>query len=160
MRERLGALRRLVALYGVVEEMHSAELQRRTAAVREVQQAIGTQWEVARSARMNGREALTLGDPMGWTMAETLREKADWKRRRLDEIRLGREELSDVAKEQYDASRLKSEQVKRVVERVRERIEMEEGRRLQGTSDDRFLARRRWTDAQDKMREDVQIKAS
>ncbi len=35
MKSRLEGLKRLVSLYGGVEEMHSTELQRRTAAVRE-----------------------------------------------------------------------------------------------------------------------------
>lgn len=160
MRDRLATLKRLVSLYGVVEEMHSVELQRMTAAVNEAQQAIGVQQQVVRSARFNGRDALTAGDRMGWTMAETLRETAGWKRRRLDEIRLEREGLNDAAREQYVASRLKSEQMKRVVDRVAERIKTEEERRAQAVSDDRFLARRRWTDARDEWRIDAEMKAS
>lgn len=160
MRARLATLKRLVNLYGVVEEMHSVELQRTTAAVREADQAIGVQHEVARLARFHGRDALTAGDRMGWTMAETLRETAGRKRRRLDEIRLEREGLSDAAREQYVASRLKNEQMKRVVDRVAERIEMEEERRTQAVSDDRFLARRRWKDARDERRADAQMKVS
>lgn len=143
MRARLATLKRLVRLYGVVEEMHSVELQRMTAAVLEAQQAIGVQHEAVRAARFDGRDALNAGDRMGWTMAETLRETAGWKRRRLEEIRLELEGLSDAAKEQYVASRLKSEQMKCVVDREAERMEIEEGRRTQAASDDRFLARRR-----------------
>ena len=146
MRARMDALKRLAALYGVVEELHSVELQRATAALREARQAIGAQQDRARSARGDGRMAVTLGDRMGRTAAEVLGERADWKRRRLDEIRVGREELNDSAREQYVASRLKSEQIRRVVERVNERVESEERRRRQAASDDRFLARRRWTD--------------
>ena len=41
MQTRLKTLQRLVSLYAAVEEMHSTELQRMTAAVREAQQAIG-----------------------------------------------------------------------------------------------------------------------
>jgi hypothetical protein len=160
MRTRLATLKRLVTLYGVVEEMHSAELQRMMAAVREAQQAIGVQQEVVRSAGVDGRDALIVGDSMGRTMAEILRETAGWKRRRLEDIRLEREGLSDAAREQYVASRLKSEQMKRVVEGVTERMEIEEGRRMQAASDDRFLARRRWTDARDELRVDAQMKAS
>ena len=78
--------------------------------------------------------AVTLGDRMGRTAAEVLGERADWKRRRLDEIRVGREELNDSAREQYVASRLKSEQIRRVVERVNERVESEERRRRQAAS--------------------------
>lgn len=160
MRGRLETWKRLVALYGVVEEMRSAELQRMTAAVREAQQAIGVQRDVVQSARVDGREALTAGDRMGWSMAETLQATAEWKSCRLEDIRLEREGLSNVAREQYVASRLRSEQMKRAAEHVAEQIETEEGRRMQASSDDRFLARRRWTDARDEYREDDQMKAS
>src|ERR1700733_2229616 len=152
MQPRLQTLKRLVTLYGVVEEMHSVELQRMTAAVREAQQAIGVQQQVARSARFDGRDALMADDRMGWEIAETQRESAGWKRRRLEQIRSEREVLSDAAREQYVVSRLKSEQMKRLAEGVALRAEIEEGRRVQAASDDRFLARRRWSDAQGRIR--------
>ena len=160
MRTRLHGLKRLAALYGAVEEMHSVDLQRRMSAVREAQRAIGVQHKAAQTAGLHGREALTAGDRMGWTMAETLRQIAGSKRRRLEEIRLERESLSEEAKEQYIASRLKSEQIKCVVEQVRERVENEEQRRTQAVSDDRFLARRRWTEQQTEQHADEQMKAS
>ena len=160
MRPRLQTLKRLVTWYGVVEEMHSVELQRMTAAVREAQQAIGVQQQAARSARVDGRDALMADDRMGWEIAETQRESAGWKRRRLEQIRSEREVLSDEAREQYVVSRLKSEQMKRLAEGVALRAEIEEGRRLQAASDDRFLARRRWSDAQGRIRDGQQIKTS
>ena len=64
MQTRLETLQRLVTLYAAVEEMHSTELQRMASAVREAQQAIGMEQEVARSARTNGRGALLTGDRM------------------------------------------------------------------------------------------------
>ena len=82
MQPRLQTLKRLVSLYGVVEEMHSVELQRMRAAVREAQQAIEVQQQVASSARLDGRGALMASDRMGWEIAETHEENAGWKRRR------------------------------------------------------------------------------
>ncbi len=152
MLPRLQTLKRLVTLYGVVEEMHSAELQRTAAAVHEAQQAIGVQQRVARSARFDGRDALIADDRMGWEIAETQAESAGWKRRRLEQIRLEREVLKDAAREQYVASRLKSEQMQRLAQDVAVKAEIEDGRRMQAASDDRFLARRQWNDAQDRMR--------
>jgi hypothetical protein len=153
MRPRLETLQRLVALYSVVEEMHSTELKRMTAAVREAQQAIEVAQEVARSARVDGRGAILAGDQMSWRMAETQQETAAWQRRGLEQVRLERDELNDAAREQYVASRLKREQIQRVFDDIAARSEVEEGRRTQATSDDRFLARRRWTDAREKMRD-------
>jgi hypothetical protein len=152
MLPRLQTLKRLVTLYGVVEEMHSAELQRTAAAVHEAQRAIGVQQRVARSARFDGRDALIADDRMGWEIAETQAESAGWKRRRLEQIRLEREVLKDAAREQYVASRLKSEQMQRLAQGVAVKAEIEDGRRMQAASDDRFLARRRWNDTQDRMR--------
>lgn len=154
MRPRLKAMKRLMALYGLVEEAHSAELQRTTAAVREAQQAIGIQMDVARSARIDGRRALRAGDCIGWTAAEALREATGSKRRRLEAIRLERQSLSDGAREKYAASRLKSEQMKRVVARVMEQSEVEECRKAQAISDDRFLARRHRVDVRGDARAD------
>jgi len=160
MQTRLETLQRLVTLYAAVEEMHSTELQRMASAVREAQQAIGIEQEVARSARINGRGALLAGDRVSWMMAETQQETAAWRRRRLEQIRLEREELNEAAREQYVASRLKREQIKRVYDDIAVRMEIEEGRRLQAASDDRFLARRRWTDTRERMRDNPRMKAS
>jgi hypothetical protein len=160
MRTRLDTLRRLVVLYAAVEEMHSTELQRIAAAVREAQQAIGMEQEVARSARINGRGALLEGDSVGWMMAETRHETAARRRRGLERIRLEREELNEAAREQYVASRLKREQINRVFDDIAARMNIEEERRIQAAADDRFLARRRWTDSQEKRRDDPRMKVS
>jgi hypothetical protein len=160
MQSKLETLQRLVTLYAAVEEMHSTELQRMTAAVREARQVIRAEQEVARMARLDGRGALLAGDRMSWTMAETQQETAAWRRRGLEQIRVEREELSEAAREQYVASRLKREQIRRVFDDIAARLEIEEGRRLQAASDDRFLARRRWTDAREKTRDKQQMKAS
>jgi hypothetical protein len=153
MLPRLQTLKRLVTLYGIVEEMYSLELRQMTAAVHEAQQAIGVQQQVVRSARSDGREALMADDRVGWEIAQTQQDSAGWKRRRLEQIRSEREVLNDAAREQYVASRLKSEQMRRLADGVALREEIEGGRRLQAASDDRFLARRRWSDTRDRTRE-------
>jgi hypothetical protein len=160
MQTRLETLQRLATLYAAVEEMHSTELQRMASAVRETQQAIEIEQEVARSARMDGRGALLAEDRVSWMVAETQQETAAWRRRGLEQIRLEREELNEAAREQYVASRLKREQIKRVFDDIAVRMEIEDVRRLQADSDDRFLARRRWTDARERMRDNQRMKAS
>jgi hypothetical protein len=160
MSTRLETLQRLMNLYAAVEQMHSTELQRLTTAVREAQHAIAVEQSATQAARIDGRKALTEGDRVGWMMSETQKETAEWKRQRLEEIRVDRQELSDAAREQYVASRLKKEQMKRVFEEMETRAQMEEGRRVQSSSDDLFLSRRRWTDAQENTEEREQMKAS
>jgi hypothetical protein len=159
MQPRLETLRRLVNLYTAVEEMHSTELHRMTTAVREAQQAVVAEQQIMQSAKADGRDALLDGDDAGRVMADTRQETAGLRRKALDGIRLEREDLSDAAREQYVASRLKREQIKRVFDDIAARIEIEEKRRTQASSDDRFLARRRWTDAQTKLRDDREMKA-
>ena len=100
MSTRLETLQRLMNLYTAVEQMHSTELQRLTTAVREAQQAIAVEQSVAQTARIDGREALTAGDRVGWMMAETQQETAGWRTQRLEEIRVERQELNDAAREQ------------------------------------------------------------
>jgi hypothetical protein len=151
MQSRLTALKRLVALYEIVEEMHSAELQRLTAAVNETHAAIERQQDAIHSACLDSREALMTEDRMGWVSAETRRRSSGWKRRRLDQIHVERVALNDAAREQYIASRLKSEQMKRVVEGIESHLKIEWERRSQAASDDRFLSRRRWSDTRERM---------
>jgi hypothetical protein len=153
MQTRLETLQRLVTLYAVVEEMHSTELQRMASAVRQAQRAIGVEQEVARSARMDARGALLSEERMDWMSAQTRHEAAAGRRRGLERVRLEREDLNEAAREQYVASRLKREQIKRVFDDIAARLDIEKERRSQAASDDRFLARRRWTDSQEKKRE-------
>lgn len=155
---KLETLQRLVTLYAVVEEMHSVELQRMTAAVREAEQAIGVERNIAQIARRNEREALVSGDSFDRISAETQQEKAASRRGRIEDVRQEREELNEAAREQYVASRLKREQMKRVLDEIACRREIEENRRVQAASDDRFLARRRWSDMQRQSLAGEQIK--
>ena len=145
MRTRLETLARLARMYTLVEEMHSAELQRMSAAVGEAEQAIEVEQQIAHRARVAVCGALVGGDAVGRRMAETQQEMAAWRKTRLEEIRAEREERKVAAKEEYAASRLKKEQMERVLEEIAGRLEIEEARRMQAVSDDRFLARQRWS---------------
>ncbi len=149
MHSRLRRLKRIAALYGVVERMHSVELQRAAAAVRETELAIEAQRMVVRAAGFDERAALVMEDRIGWSLAEMQRGIAEWKGERLEEIRLKREELSEVARERYATSRLKSEQMTQVVDGVAARAEVEEERRVQSLTDDRFLSRKIWMQSRD-----------
>jgi hypothetical protein len=154
MRPRVETLKRVEALYGIVEEMHFAELQRMTASLREVQEAIDQQRRSASSARLDSRNALMREDRLGWEIADAQRAASGWKRLWLDNIRGEREALCDAARVRYVASQLKNEQMKRLIESIIARTEVERGRRMQAMSDDRFLTRKRWTDMQNRLRTD------
>jgi hypothetical protein len=160
MHARLAALKRLMSLYGNIEELRSASLERALLAVQEADQAIGAEEECARASSSHGRDALLAGDPLGVALARTQRETAEWRQQRLQEIRLERQILKDEARKQYLASRLQSEQMKYVVDNAAARAEMEAGRKMQAALDDRFLARRRWSDAQDQLQITAEISSS
>jgi hypothetical protein len=147
---RLQSLKRLVALYGAVEVLHSTELQRITAAVREAQQSVSREQTIEMSARKDGHAALCSSDRIGWKMADTQQEAAASRRDLFEQMRRDRIVLRDAAMEQYVASRLKREQIKRLQDDIVRGIAAEQSRHVQAASDDRFLARRRWTDARDK----------
>lgn len=149
MHSRLKTWNRLKTLYESLESMRLTELRQKTAALREVERSIEMQHRMARSARFDGRDALVLGDRMSWEVAEVQRRSVGSKLRQLDQIHVERESLNDEAREQYVASRIKSEQMKSVAKSVAEQVEIEAGRRVQAASDDRFLARRRWREIRD-----------
>lgn len=160
MHSRLAALKRLMSLYGGIEEMHSAALERATMAVREAEQAIGAEGERARSSSARGRDALMAGDPLGLAAARMQGEIAEWRQQRLQEVRLEREMLEEQARRQYAASRLQREQMKYVVESTETQMEVEAGRKMQAALDDRFLARRRWSDTREQLRASIEISSS
>lgn len=148
MRQRLGMLCRIATLYGVMEEMRRSELEGTVAAVREAEEAIAVQRSAVLSARLDGREALAAGDRLGWMAADKRREVAGRRSLGLEEVRVKRETASEVARQQYLASRIESEQMKRVRDSVARTVEIYESRRMQAIVDDRFLSRRLWMDAQ------------
>jgi len=160
MHARLAGLKRLMSLYGDIEEMHSSGLQRAMLAVQEAELAIGAEDEKARSSSSRGRDALVAGDPLGLAAARTQREIAEWRQERLQDLRLEREMLKNEARKQYLASRMQREQMRYVVDNAATQAEVEAGRKMQAALDDRFLARRRWSDAQDQLLIKAEISSS
>ena len=144
MRERLAALRRLNAVYEMVEEMHSVEARRTAAAVVEAQSVIHAEEARTYDARLSGRAALLTNDRVGWSLAVVHEEIATQKKKRLEPILKEREEKSEEARARHLASRQWSERIRSLVESTSTRIAAEEERRAQATADDRFLARRAW----------------
>lgn len=157
MHARLAALKRLKSLYGELEEMDSIGLKRTAAAVREAEHAITAEQETVRSSEAEARDALAAGDHLEWMAARKQREIAERKQERLQQLRQEREMLKQEASEQYIASRMRSEQMKHVVDGAAMQVETETGRRSQAALDDRFLARRRWSDAREEQRDEPEI---
>ena len=144
MRERLAALRRLNAVYEMVEEMHSVEARMAAAAVAEAQGAIHAEEARTYEARLGEREALLTDDRVSWSLAIVHEEIAVQRKKLLEPILEEREERSDEARARHLASRLWSERMRSLVENTNTRMTVEEDRRAQAVADDRFLARRAW----------------
>lgn len=147
MQGQLKALRRLARLYDMVERTHAVTLQRCATEVREAERAIELQRAAVRSAAFEGRAALVLDDRVGWSLAKVQRELARWRSEGLEHIRAQCEVARVSAQEHYVASRIKSEQMRCVVNDVEERAAIDGGRRSQAESDDRYLSRRSWVEA-------------
>src|ERR1700733_13754236 len=104
--DRKRTLKRLAALYGVVEEARSVEMRRRLALLNEAEQAIAAQETVIWTAHEAGRGALTQSDLLGWKQAGTQAALAAWSSEQLEIIHEERSELYEAAKERYRTSRV------------------------------------------------------
>jgi hypothetical protein len=144
MKTRLAVLKRLEAMYGLVEELHSIALRRATATVHEAEVAITWQMTKLKEARRAGRDAIGEGDWVGWAVAEIQREVSGQNRDHLETVRVVLESDAILARELYQKSHLQREQMKSVVEDGVKAEQVEEGRQTQASSDDHFLSRLHW----------------
>lgn len=140
--------------------MHSIDLERAALDLRETERAIGVEQEHARASSSRGRDAMLVGDPLGRAAARTQEELAEWRQQRLHEVRLERQMLEEAARRRYTVSRVQSEQMKYVLDRTETQMEIEAERKAQTALDDRFLARRRWTEAREELLDSVEISPS
>ena len=142
--KRIAALKRIAKLYGAVETMHSVELSRATSALNEAETAVRAEQAAGVAANLAGRAALTTGDREEWMLTDAEREMAGWRRGLLEGLRVERDAVREAARKQFLDSRVQTEQMKSVVTRMKEQVEIEQGRRMQASSDDRYLTRLRW----------------
>jgi len=144
MRGRLTVLRRLNAVYEMVEEMHLIEAQRAAAAVAEVESAIHAEYARVYEARLGEREALLTDDRVGWSLAVVREEIAGQRKKLFEPILEEREERREKIRARHFESRLWSERMRSFLEDVSTRVAIEDERRGQAIADDGFLARRAW----------------
>ena len=130
--------------------MHSLRLEQAAAAVREVVGAIGVERDAGAAAGVAGRLALGSGDHGEWMLAQAQKEMAGMRRVRLETMRDERAVVEVEAKREFLESRVRTEQVKQVVSRAAEIATVEDGRRVQAASDDRYAARLLWLSGRDR----------
>jgi hypothetical protein len=144
MKHRLAVLKKIEAVYSLVEELDSIALRQATAKMHEADAAIREQLVHMRAARNTAHAALGSGNRENWALAEVQRTLADETRQRLESLKVQRAVAVAEARVLHQASRMRREQVKSVVEGSMNTEKVLEGRQTQAIADDRFLSRMHW----------------
>lgn len=131
-------------VYGLVEEMHAVALRQAAALRDEVARAIDEERSQMGIAAHGGRTAIAEGDREQWAISEVQRAWSVRRGSQLEVLHLERQNQTDVARQDYRASRIRSEQMKTVVKQSDAAEELIAGRRMQAATDDRFLSRLWW----------------
>ena len=142
------SLKKIERLYGLIETMNASALQEASALMHEAEAAIVMQQEAMQAARVEAHTALAVGDRERYAMAETGREVGGRRKQRLETLRQAREAAREVARQQYEASRIERGQIKTVMDAAAAAERVIADRRAQTVSDDRFLSRLRWNKLQ------------
>lgn len=136
-------LKRLGAVYGLIEEMHSLEAQVAVGEVVEVESVIHEERRTVEAARTRQRETIQVDDLLGQSAIAVREELAIQRNRQLEPMLRQRRDTLDVAQLRYTDSRMWSERMKTLIDAEFTRVAIEQERRTQAASDDRFLAQRR-----------------
>ena len=136
-------------MYGAVEQMRAIELQQAGLALNEAEATLAGEREMALDAMAAGREALGAGSRAEWLLTEIQQEYLELRRGRLETLRDERKNACEVARTDFLESRVQTEQMKQVVKTLKEQVETDEARRMQASSDDRFLMRMFWRDSRE-----------
>ncbi len=144
---RQTTLHRLAELYKTMEALRSSELRRAQAMVWQVEQEIAAQLAVHCRTVVEGRTALEQADELGWQSARAHSVLTQRRCEGLEAIRVQRCIARDAATELYRTSRVQSEQMAQLLEDSIFEAKILETRRMQAESDDRYLSRRRWREA-------------
>ncbi len=144
MLARAKRLRRLAALYGIVEEIRSLERNRAALAVFVSEQAATQQATVASQALQRGRLALTTADRQDALLHEAEREVARFNADQLTAQQRNYELLERAAAEQHRLALLQQDQLETLLRTMRTRIDEQQKRREQAIADDRFGSITHW----------------
>jgi hypothetical protein len=138
-------LKRLAKLYALMEQKNALEVRAAAMAVHEAEQAAQSLVAHRRVELSAARAGLANGSRIEALAAEHARGAylihGNHLRKLSDELRIAREQAAD----NHRTSRVERRQIDGVVERAKVVERTEADRREQGTSDDRFAARRQWT---------------
>jgi hypothetical protein len=138
-------LAKVAMLYGQVERVRLVELQEAAAAVAEAEHLRAAAEARGAAHRSEGRAALLQGEGLAWRLAESAGDATEVLRERALLLMAERDVLRTAAGEAYRSSRLRTEQVTRVVEAIAQAQAVVDARREQAATDDRYAARLCWT---------------
>lgn len=136
---RMEVLKRLGAVYGLVEEIHSIEARKAQAELSEAENALHLELRTLQAAWVGEKEALGNEDLMSRSSMMAQGVVANQKKGQIEPLLESRKETREAAKARQRESQISSEQMKSLIERESERVAMQRERRDQATSDDRFL---------------------
>lgn len=144
MREKLKAIRSVLRVHELMEEMREAELLRVVAEAREVERAIALQREIAQSASNGWRNALLDDDNLTASVSVVRQKLAHGREARLIPMLSETERRSDELRVRYIDSSRWTERVSRLTRKIEDEVKAAEEKRLQRETDERYLSRRRW----------------
>ena len=144
IRSRFVNLRRLAAIYGMLEHNDRLSLDRANAAVQEAETLLDEQAVAARTSAAEGRDALVHENRSQWLMSESQREFSLWNQASLNSLLHKRGQLQQQAVERYRESLVQRDQMNAIANSARIASDAEVMRREQAETDDRYLSRARW----------------
>lgn len=146
MRTRLQGLQRIAQMYMAVKHVQATALQQAAASLRDAESRIALQQEREGRSVSAGNAALDAGEHIEWLMHTSQRRIGERNAEALHELRKRREASMLEAIESYSESRIRFEQMERLLRELRSQRRIEQERTAQLQSDDRFLSRRWWSD--------------
>ena len=141
-------LERLASLYTDIERHDALILQKRLSAVASVERALEREHAAARRILSTEERKIVNEDSLQRALAGVESEMAGQRRRTLAKMMKEREEEAELARRKHIASRVKLEQASELLESAQRHARIEEERKLQILTDDRFLSRGRWVATQ------------
>ena len=144
MPTRLKGFKRIVAVYAAIKHAQELSLEEAVAALRQVELRIEQQNSLVARTWTTGREALNIGAHEAWKLHEAQNQATERHTQTLVELRRKRVTLLSQADEIYRAGTLQLEQAENVLREMRSQLQVEQDRKAQQASDDRFLAQRWW----------------
>jgi hypothetical protein len=136
----LGTLRRLAAVYELLEEQAAMDLQKSVSEVVRTKQAMHRENRILRSAACDFEQAQVRGDVLEATIATGTQTVAERRQAIFEERLVEREKRSAEANRTYKSHRLKLEQIRQLLGRANVQLAAETERKEQSIADDRFLA--------------------